>query len=128
VLPLVFGSYSLDDDVIINSQKKKILIEKIKGIYDSHSCSVKFPRFDGKEDVIEYKEVNVVNLLTLSEIKIIPELTLTTADLLLRKNGQKGLKEEMKKQSVDQIISKLLSFQGIFLSSEDLNSSFFVGL
>jgi hypothetical protein len=121
VFPLVFGSYALE--TIDSTSAKKMTIREIQGIHDPHSCSVKFARSDGKEDVIEYKEVNVVNLLTLSEKKIVPERTLATADSLLRRNGQKGLDEEMKNQSLDQIISKLLTFKGIFLSSSDLSSS-----
>jgi hypothetical protein len=55
--------------------------------------------------------------------KVIPEVTLLTADSLLKKICQKGLSEEMKKLSVDQIVSKLLLFQGSFLSSVDLSNS-----
>jgi hypothetical protein len=68
-----------------------------------------------------------VNVLTSSfspqKTKIIPELTLVTADALLKKNGQNGLSEQMRNQSIDQIVSKLLLFQGIFFSSGDLPSS-----
>jgi hypothetical protein len=127
VFPLVFGSYSLDSGVAVKSSgftsQAKAVIQNVKGIYDAHSCSVSIPRSDGKEDVVEYDQVNIVNLLTLADKKIVPELTLATADHLLRKNGHTGLNEEMKKQTVDQLISKLLSFQGIFLSSADLSSS-----
>jgi outer membrane lipopolysaccharide assembly protein LptE/RlpB len=55
--------------------------------------------------------------------RIIPDLTFATADRLVQKNCQKVLSDELKSQSVDQIISKLLSFQGNFLSSKDLSSS-----
>jgi hypothetical protein len=119
--PLVFGSYFLNSGDL--SAQKKTLIHEIKGISDPHSCSVIVSCAGGKVDAIEYEEVNIVDLLTLSEKKIVPELTLATADRLLRKNGQEGLDEEMKKLSVDQLISKLLSFKGIFLSSADLLSS-----
>jgi hypothetical protein len=131
VIPIVFGSYSLVDDKIVkiiddsaDSDKKRKVIKEIKGISDPHSFSLRIPHPGGRLEAVDYKDVDIVNLLASSKFtKIVPDLTLITADTLLKKNGQKGLSDEMKCQSVDQIVSKLLLFQGIFLSSSDLPSS-----
>jgi hypothetical protein len=131
VIPIVFGSYSLVDDKVIrdsaNNDKKKKVIQEIKGINDPHSFSLRIPHPGGRLEAVDYKDVDIVNVLTSSfsteRKRIIPELTMVTADTLLRKNGQKGLSEEMRNQSIDQIVSKLLLFQGIFLSSGDLPPS-----
>jgi hypothetical protein len=132
VIPIVFGSYSLVDDKIVkiiedsaDSDKKiKKVIKEIKGISDPHSFSLQIPHPGGRLEAVDYKDVDIVNLLASSKFtEIVPDLSLITADSLLKKNGQKGLSDEMKGQSVDQIVSKLFLFQGIFLSSGDLPSS-----
>jgi hypothetical protein len=134
VIPIVFGSYSLVEDtnasvtgVGTDNKKKKKVLKEIKGINDHHSFSYTVPYPGGRLEAVDYTDVDIVNLLMSSpstgKKRVIPELTLITADNLLKKNGQKGLSEEMKKQTIDQIVSKLLLFQGIFLSSSALPSS-----
>jgi GTPase SAR1 family protein len=131
VIPIVFGSYSLLENknimVLGDSDSTKKIIKEIKGINDPHSFSLRIPHPGGRLEAVEYNDVDIVNTLTSSfsaeKKRIVPDLTLVTADTLLKKNGQKGLSEEMKNRSIDQIVSKLLLFQGIFLSSGDLPSS-----
>jgi hypothetical protein len=133
VIPIVFGSYSLVEDENVtaaetssDNKKKKKVIKEIKGINDPHSFSCTLAHPSGKLKTLDYVDVDIVNVLTLSALakkSIVPELTLTTADALLKKNGQKGLSEEMKSHTIDRIVSKLLVFKGIFLSSRDLPSS-----
>jgi hypothetical protein len=134
VIPIVFGSYSLVEDKDVtaaeasaDSRKKKKVIKEIKGINDPHSFSCILPHSSGNLEILDYIDVDTVNVLISSplpgKMRVIPELTLTTADVLLKKNRQKGLSEELKNHTIDQIVSKLLLFQGIFLSSRDLPSS-----
>jgi hypothetical protein len=127
VIPIVLGSYSLHENKVPNyeddSVQKKKIVKEVKMLSDPHSFSLSIPHSGGRVEPGEYKHVDIVNLLTTVNKKLIPELTLLTADNLLKKNGQKCLSDEMKNLSIDQIISKLLLFQGIFLSGNDISSS-----
>jgi GTPase SAR1 family protein len=123
VVPLVFGSYSLvllTDISRRSNPPKRAVINSLSGINVPHSFSLEVATPGG--NVIQFKDVDVINVIMSMSQKILPEATLMSADRLLRSNGQEGLADEIKLLTVDQIVSRLLSFKGSFLSSDDLSS------
>jgi hypothetical protein len=83
------------------------VIKESKGINAPHSLSLTIPHPGGRLEAVDFKDVDVGIVLTSSvsseKKKLFPDLTLITADSLL--NCQKGLSEEMKNLSIDQIDS-----------------------